>query len=71
METDVFAEKLVDAALREEVSVWWRRWFGRPDWWFEGGMARLVYWGSWLGEWALDLGARWKFGMREFHNAKY
>lgn len=65
METDVFARKLVDDALKGEVSSFWRTWFGRPDWFYCGGQSRLVYWGSWLGEWALDFGVWRRFRLFE------
>ncbi|RYP20946.1 hypothetical protein DL765_002483 [Monosporascus sp. GIB2] len=46
MPTDAFARKLVDDVLRPEVPPFWRTWFGRPDWFWYGGMARLLYWGT-------------------------
>jgi len=55
--TDVFARKAVDKALANEASPFWRGWFGRPDWLYFGGMTRLLWWGSLLGEWVTDLGA--------------
>ena len=39
--------------------------FGRPDWLYYGGMTRLLWWGSVLGEWVTDLGAWKMFGLRE------
>jgi 1-acylglycerone phosphate reductase len=63
--TDEFARGLVESVLRAEVPGFWRAWFGRPDWFWAGGMARLLYYGSWVGEWVLDLGAWRKFGLRQ------
>ncbi|RYO94792.1 hypothetical protein DL764_007770 [Monosporascus ibericus] len=65
MPTDAFARKLVDDVLRPEVPPFWRTWFGRPDWFWDGGMARLLYWGAVMGEWVLDLGAWRMFGLGE------
>lgn len=53
--TDVYARQLVAAALRSEAPIWARAWFGRPDWHWAGGLARLVWWGSFLGEWIVDV----------------
>jgi 1-acylglycerone phosphate reductase len=53
--TDVFAKKLVSKALASEVPIWMRIWFGRPDWFWYGGMARFAWIGSWLGEWVGDI----------------
>lgn len=63
--TDTFAQKLVDDILSHEVPPFWRTWFGRPDWFWAGGMARLLYLGTFLGEWVLDLGAWQMFGLSE------
>jgi 1-acylglycerone phosphate reductase len=63
--TEVFATTLVDRALAREVAPFWRSWFGRPDWLYYGGMTRLLWWGSVLGEWVTDLGAWKTFGLRE------
>lgn len=60
-----FARRLVDRLERPELPAFWRDWFGRPDWFWCGGMARLLYWGSALGEWVMDLGAWRMFGLRE------
>lgn len=65
MPTHKFAQRLVDDALRSEVSSFWRTWFGRPDWFYYGGMARLGYWGSFLGEWALEFWAWRTFKLYE------
>lgn len=54
MPTERFTKKLVDDVLRSEVPSFWRTWFGRSDWFYYGGMSRLVYWGSIVGEWAFD-----------------
>jgi 1-acylglycerone phosphate reductase len=49
-----FAEKLVAASLKPEVSVLWRSWFGRPDWFWFGGSASISWFLNTLGEWAMD-----------------
>jgi 1-acylglycerone phosphate reductase len=63
--TEVFARKLVDKALASEVAPFWRSWFGRPDWLYYGGMTRLLWWGSVLGEWVTDLGSWRMFRLHE------
>lgn len=53
--TESFAAALAASALRHEV--WWflRDWVGRPDWFWFGGMASLLWWGLLLfGEWVVD-----------------
>ncbi|KAK7952859.1 NADPH-dependent 1-acyldihydroxyacetone phosphate reductase [Apiospora saccharicola] len=53
--TESFATALVDSALAREV--WWflRAWLGRPDWFWYGGMASLLWWGLLIcGEWIVD-----------------
>ncbi|KAI8962051.1 NAD(P)-binding protein [Daldinia sp. FL1419] len=52
--TEKFAKKLVDDSLRPEVPTILRRWFGRPDWFWSGGMANLVWFGTCIGEWLVD-----------------
>ncbi|KAE8150734.1 hypothetical protein BDV25DRAFT_139564 [Aspergillus avenaceus] len=64
METGEFARRVVDCAVRDEVGGFWRVvGFGRQDWVFEGGMARLVGWGSWVGEWVVVLVCGVVFGL--------
>ncbi|KAI0025895.1 hypothetical protein F4780DRAFT_774743 [Xylariomycetidae sp. FL0641] len=65
MSTEQFADKLVAASLRPEVPVWLRRWFGRPDWFWYGGLALPVWLGHSLGEWLVDLVCWRKFRMWE------
>jgi 1-acylglycerone phosphate reductase len=55
----------VDDALKPKVSSFWRTWFGRPDWLYYGGMSRLVYLGSFLGEWVYDYGVWMRFRLYE------
>ncbi|KAI0130287.1 hypothetical protein BJ170DRAFT_681741 [Xylariales sp. AK1849] len=53
--TESFAAALVTSALRREA--WWflRDWVGRPDWFWFGGMASLLWWALLLfGEWIVD-----------------
>lgn len=66
METEVFAGRLVEVALRGEWGVLGRLvGVGRPDWWWCGGQAGTVWWGSWLGEWVFDWGVWRRFGLAE------
>ena len=77
VETDVFARKLVDEALKGSV-VGGNGFFahmcrgllrlGRQDWWYLGGMARLVYLGTWIGEWVSDYGAWRRFRLSELED---
>lgn len=58
VEADVYARRLVADCLRPEGWVWCRNWglgLWRPDWHYFGGMARLVWWGSVVGEWLGDV----------------
>ena len=43
-------------------SFWGSR-FGRSDWFWYGSQSSLVYWDSWLGEWALGFGTGRRFGL--------
>ncbi|KAI1417912.1 NAD(P)-binding protein [Hypoxylon sp. FL1857] len=54
MPTEEFARKLVSDSLRPERPAFLRRWFGRPDWFWYGGLAGLVWLGTTLGEWLVD-----------------
>ena len=54
METGEFARRLVDGVDSGEGGWLGGLVGGRPDWFWCGGQARLVYWGSWLGEWAMN-----------------
>lgn len=63
--TEVFAREVVDKALAQEVSPFWRGYFGRPDWLYYGGMTRLLWWGSILGEWVTDMGSWRMFRLHE------
>lgn len=60
-----FAHKLVDNAIRPEVNLFWRNWFGRSDWLYYGGMSKLVHKLSLFGEWLLDFTMYRKFRMHE------
>lgn len=55
MRTEVYAKKLVSKALQGETPSFLRSWFGRPDWFWFGGMAPLVWFGNTLGEWVIDM----------------
>lgn len=56
--TEVYAEKIVTQALKGEG--WLGGWVGRsPDWYWAGGMANLVWFGTccprWMSEWAVGV----------------
>ncbi|KAF3014497.1 hypothetical protein E8E14_011187 [Neopestalotiopsis sp. 37M] len=53
--TESFAERVVAAAVRGETPEFLRGWLGRPDWLWTGGLANLVWLGTWIGEWVIDL----------------
>ncbi|KAI2622857.1 NAD(P)-binding protein [Xylaria nigripes] len=65
MDTTTFSKKFVEASLRPERSIWLRTWFGRPDWFWYGGLARLVWFGHSFGEWFVDLTSWNKFRLPE------
>lgn len=54
VDTADYARRLVAKALAPERPLLLRAWFGRPDWFWAGGMARLAWFGTWLGEWVMD-----------------
>ncbi|KAH8880303.1 NAD(P)-binding protein [Thozetella sp. PMI_491] len=49
--TDVFAKHMVAKTLAPEVPSFLRRWIGRPDWFWGGGMAGIMWLGHTIGEW--------------------
>lgn len=53
----VYAERLVRDALKPDWPIWLRGvlGLGRPDWHYFGGLARLVWFGTSVGEWLSDL----------------
>ncbi|KAJ5281818.1 short-chain dehydrogenase [Penicillium angulare] len=56
-DTKLFSKELVASALSYEVPWLLRSWFGRPDWFWSGGLARGAWWrttifGEWLNDWA-------------------
>lgn len=63
VKTEDYARKLVKSALAPEWPLLVREWFGRPDWFWAGGMARLVRFSTWFGEWVLDLALYRMIGM--------
>ncbi|KAL2177747.1 uncharacterized protein P884DRAFT_199757 [Thermothelomyces heterothallicus CBS 202.75] len=54
MDTAQYARKLVGKALAQEWPLLLRAWFGRPDWFWAGGWATVVWLGHSLGEWITD-----------------
>jgi 1-acylglycerone phosphate reductase len=63
--TKVFARNLVSQALAPERPAFWRTWFGRPDAFYCGGMTRLIWWGSLVGDWLLDMAVWRTFKLQE------
>ncbi|KAI1382821.1 NAD(P)-binding protein [Hypoxylon trugodes] len=63
--TEVFAKKLVQDSLRPERPAIIRRFFGRPDWFWYGGLAGLVWFGTCVGEWIVDAMCWRTFRMEE------
>ncbi|KAI1416430.1 NAD(P)-binding protein [Hypoxylon sp. FL1857] len=54
--TESYCEALVTKALRPETFVPLRDWVGRPDWFWCGGMATLLWWVlTLIGEWVVEL----------------
>jgi 1-acylglycerone phosphate reductase len=54
VDTEAYARKLVGKALAPEWPLLFRGWFGRPDWFWAGGMAGRAWLATWFGEWILD-----------------
>jgi 1-acylglycerone phosphate reductase len=65
MGTEEYARKLVKKALKPEAALLLRSWFGRPDWFWCGGLAPLVWLGNSIGEWMMDFVAYRKFRLPE------
>ncbi|KAI8630767.1 NAD(P)-binding protein [Xylariaceae sp. FL1651] len=65
MDTPTFTRKLVANSLRPERPGWLRSMFGRPDWFWSGGLAGLVWFGHCTGEWLVDAVCWRKFRMPE------
>ncbi|KAH9908495.1 hypothetical protein F4778DRAFT_717405 [Xylariomycetidae sp. FL2044] len=65
IDTATFAKKLVDASLRAEWPALLRRFFGRPDWFWYGGLSKRIWLAHCLGEWLLDRGGWRKFRLPE------
>lgn len=63
VETGDYARQLVAKALASERPLLLRAWFGRPDWFWAGGMARLAWFATCLGEWVLDIALYRMIGM--------
>ncbi|KAK8038705.1 short chain dehydrogenase/reductase [Apiospora rasikravindrae] len=64
MSTEALAAAMVDKALAAEVPWFLRAWVGRPDWFWRGGMASLIWWTTMLsGEWVTDYVSWVMFGL--------
>ncbi len=68
VDTAVFAHALAAAALAPEAPLWLRGWWGRPDWFWAGGNAASVRWGTRLGEWLVDMACYRLFGLRKLED---
>ncbi|OAA66882.1 NAD(P)-binding domain protein [Niveomyces insectorum RCEF 264] len=71
MDTAEFARQVANGVLAPEAPLAvLRGWLGlwRPDWLYCGGMARIVYLGTLLGEWMVDRGAWRTFGLQKLKN---
>ncbi|KXX79715.1 NADPH-dependent 1-acyldihydroxyacetone phosphate reductase [Madurella mycetomatis] len=55
VETGDYARQLVAKALASEMPLLLRTWFGRPDWFWAGGMAWKAWFATCLGEWLFDI----------------
>lgn len=65
VETGEYARKLVASALKPERPLLFRAWWGRPDWFWAGGWATLVWSAGWFGEWLLDFVLYRMIGMKK------
>ncbi|KAI0479385.1 hypothetical protein GGR56DRAFT_634749 [Xylariaceae sp. FL0804] len=65
MDTATFARRLAGDSLKPDWPLWLRSWFGRPDWFWYGGLARDLWLGHSLGEWVVDSSCWNKFRMPE------
>lgn len=65
VDTAAYARQLVANALKPERPLLLRAWFGRPDWFWAGGMATRVWFATWFGEWLLDFVLYRMIGMKQ------
>lgn len=63
--TEDFAAKLVGDVLRAEAPLFFRSWFGRPDWFWGGGLSTMAWVGICIGEWILDTVVYRMLGLNE------
>lgn len=63
--TEDFAAKLVGDVLRAEAPLFFRSWFGRPDWFWGGGLSTMAWMGTCIGEWILDTVVYRMLGLNE------
>lgn len=63
--TEDFAAKLVGDVLRAEAPLFFRSWFGRPDWFWGGGLSTMAWVGTCIGEWILDTVVYRMLGLNE------
>jgi 1-acylglycerone phosphate reductase len=66
VKTEDYARQLVAHALKPESPLFLRTWFGRPDWFWAGGLAKQAWFGFSVGEWLMDLLMYKKFGLDRF-----
>ncbi|KAI1328110.1 hypothetical protein F5Y16DRAFT_370087 [Xylariaceae sp. FL0255] len=65
MDTATFSKKLVENSLRSERPGWMRRFFGRADWFWCGGLSGRIWLSHTVGEWLMDAACWEKFRMPE------
>lgn len=63
--TEDFAAKLVGDVLKSEAPLFFRSWFGRPDWFWGGGLSTMAWVGTCIGEWILDTVVYRMLGLNE------
>lgn len=61
MPTERYARRLVADSLKPEMPLSLRTWFGRPDWFWYGGLANGVWFLNCIGEWIKDMACWRKF----------
>ncbi|KAI1433467.1 NAD(P)-binding protein [Xylaria sp. CBS 124048] len=65
VDTETFAHELVTKSLRPEAPVWARHVFGRPDWFWFGGLAQMAWLGHSISEGLVDMVSWEKFRLPE------
>lgn len=66
VKTEDYARQLVANVLKPETPLFWRTWFGRPDWFWAGGLAKQAWFAYSIGEWVLDYMMYRRIGLDQF-----